>query len=59
MNRNNERSNIKSCLGSRNSKLEKQPHGTLIITVDNDDVLALTDISMQMFLYCLEWSSFL
>ena len=44
MNRNNERSNIKSCLGSRNSNLEKQPHGTLIITVDNDDVLALTDI---------------
>ena len=44
MNRNNERSNIQSCLGSRNPKLEKQPHGTLIITVDNDDVLALTDI---------------
>ena len=46
----NERNNIKSWLGSRNSKLEKAKilnmsfFPTLIIYVDNDNVLMLTKI---------------
>ena len=48
--KNNERNNIKSWLGSRNSKLEKAIilnmtfFPTLIIYVDNDNVLTLTKI---------------